>query len=71
MGEQWTDFLEYLLPRLFPNCNVNFVSGVSGYTTGNTTYPNIKAALNEHKRQAPLLVRETDPNLAVHQQTMV
>ena len=50
---------------------MNFVSGVFDWTRSNTTYPNIKAALNEDKGQAPLLVRETDPNLAVHQQTVV
>lgn len=22
LGEQWTDFFEYLFPRLFPSCHV-------------------------------------------------
>lgn len=35
------------------------------------TYPDIVSPLDQHKRQAALLVGKTDPDLAVHQKPMV
>jgi hypothetical protein len=35
------------------------------------THPDIKASLHQDKRQHFLSVRETDPDLAIHQEAMV
>lgn len=34
-------------------------------------YPDIKASLYQHKRQAPLSIRQAYPDLAVHEQPVV
>lgn len=34
-------------------------------------YPDIEALFNQHKRQRPFRLGETDPHLAVHEQAMV
>lgn len=65
------DFLEYLLPRLFPNCECKRFVCDGASAIGYVTYPDIKPLLDQDKRQGPLLVRQANPHLAVHQQAMV
>lgn len=65
------DFLEYLLPRLFPN--YERVSGSESRNISNKppTYPDIESPFHQLKRQASLLVCETNPDFGVHQKTVM
>lgn len=71
-GEACIDFLEYLFPRLFPNCTGLEKTTTSGMRQGGRgSYPNIKSALDQLKRQTSPLVCQTHPHLGVHEQPMV
>ncbi len=68
-GENRTDFLLYLLPRLFPSCYSKPLSLKA--IKGCMTYPDVVSLLDEHEWQTAFLLGHTNPNLTVHEKTMM